>query len=153
MNFRKLFSGTFGKVLLMAAVALTVYFVNVEVQSYFGRQAVERTGLASRLFNDALLEARREDQLILVDVSAIWCSTCRALDNQIFSNDDVRKTINDRFIFSRIEYESEEGQAFLERYSASGFPTLWLINGEGEIVKRLNVTLDPHQFIGQLGDY
>ncbi|MGH9949227.1 MAG: thioredoxin family protein [Pyrinomonadaceae bacterium] len=150
MNLKLLFSGTIGKLLFFVAIALGVYFVNVEVQSYFGRQAVERTGLVSTSFNDALVRAKSEDKLVLVDVSAIWCSTCRTLDNEVFSKPEVRRAINDRYIFSRIEYESDEGQQFLERYSASGFPTLWLINGEGIIVKRLNVTFDPQNFIAQL---
>jgi thiol:disulfide interchange protein len=153
INIRRFFKGPIGTIVLFAAIGLAVYFVNVEVQTYFGHRAVENTGLVSTQFDAALAKASAENKLVFVDVSAIWCSTCRALDNNVFSDDEVRKVINERFIFSRIEYESDEGQAFLERYATSGFPTLWLIDSDGTIVDRLKVTMDPKEFVAQLAAY
>jgi thioredoxin 1 len=87
---------------------------------------------------------------VLVDVAAIWCGTCRKLDKEVFANEKVRKTINERFIFTRLEYESTEGEEFLKKHNASGFPTLWLLDGDGNVIKRLNVTFSPEEFLSQL---
>ncbi len=132
---------------VVALIAVGIYFGNVEAQSYLGRRAITNTQLISVPFDEARAKAEREDKLILVDVSAVWCSNCRKLDNEVFSNPDVRKMINDKYIFSRIEYESGQGQMFLKAYETSGFPNLWLIRGDGTVVKQLNVTYSPDEFL------
>ncbi len=136
--------------MVFAVFAISAYFINVEVQSYLGREALEKTGLVSLPFETALEKAGKEKKLVLVDVSAIWCSTCRKLDNEIFANEAVKREIAKRFVFSRLEFESEEGQKFLEHYRASGFPSLFLIDADGKIVRRLKVTFDSGEFLWQL---
>lgn len=135
---------------VFAAFALVAYFVNVEVQSYLGRQALENTGLVSLPFEQALAKARVEKKLVLVDVSAIWCSTCRKLDNEVFAKDQVKRAVNEKYVFSRLEYESDEGQQFLKKYEVSGFPTLWLLDENGKIIRRLRGTFDENEFIAQI---
>lgn len=147
---RKLFSGSLFSWVIFGAIALGAYFVNVEVQSYLGRQALEKTGLVSLPLDEALSRANAENKRVLVDVSAIWCPTCRKLDNDVFADNGVRQYINENLVFTRLEYESEEGQAFLEQHRASGFPTLWLLDGDGRVVKRLRVVFDPEAFVNQI---
>lgn len=139
-------------VVLYASIALGAYFLSVEVQSYWGRQAFEGTGLVSIPLEQALARAKAENRLVLVDVSAIWCSTCRRLDNAVFSDGGVKQFIGEHFIFTRLEYESEEGQQFLEKHEVSGFPTLWLLDGDEKVVKRLTVVFTPADFLRQLPD-
>ena len=147
---KKLFSGKLFSIILFIAAAVGAYFINVEVQSYLGRQALEKTGLQSLTLKDSLAKAATENKLVLVDVSAIWCPTCRRLDNEVFANQEVRKIINEKYAFSRLEYESAEGTEFLEKHDAAGFPNLWVLDKNGNVVKRLRVTFDPPEFIAQL---
>lgn len=135
---------------VFVAVAVSAYFVNVEVQSFFGRRAIRNTGLVSTSYEKALTKARNENKLVLVDVSAVWCASCRAMDNSVFSDPRVKKRIREKYIFSRIEYESEEGTRFLERHWAFGTPSLFIIDGDDSEVRRLRVTFDPDSFLGQL---
>ncbi len=95
-------------------------------------------------------KARAENKLGLVDVSAIWCSTCRKLDNEIFADEEVKRFINDNYVLSRLEYESDAGQKFLEKQKVRGFPTLLLVDSDGNMVKKLQVIFDKHQFLWQL---
>lgn len=147
---KKLFSGAIFSWVVFGVIALGAYFINVEVQSYLGRQALENTGLVSISLDEALSRANAENKPVLVDVSAIWCPTCRKLDNDVFADPDVRKYINENLVFTRLEYESDEGQAFLEKHHAGGFPTLWLLDGDGQVIKRLRVVFDPEEFVKQL---
>lgn len=147
---KKLFSGTIFSWVVFGVIALAAYFINVEVQSYLGRQALERTGLVSVSLDEALSQASAENKQVLVDVSAIWCPTCRKLDNDVFADAAVRKYINENLVFTRLEYESDEGQAFLEKHHAGGFPTLWLLDGDGQVVRRLRVVFNPDDFVRQL---
>lgn len=135
---------------VFAVVAVSAYFINVEVQSCLGRRALEITRLASLPLEEALIKAKSEKKLVMVDVSAIWCPTCRRLDIEIFGREDVARVIGEKYVFTRLEYESQEGQQFLEKYEASGFPSLFLLDGDGKLIKRLRVTFDAGEFIRQL---
>ncbi len=147
---KRTFKSRVGSAVFFVAALLGAYFINIEVQSYLGEQAFAETGLISTDFRSALSKAAAEDKLILVDVSAIWCSTCRRLDRTVFSDPGVKQVIDEKYVFSRVEYESEEGQEFLESYNASGFPTLFLIRPDGTVAKRLSVTFSPKEFRAQL---
>lgn len=150
MTKKKLSTKTFVSLLVLATAAAIGYFVNVEVQSYFGRQAFAKSALQNNSLDEALQKARDENKLVLVDVAAIWCPTCRRLDNDVFANIQVRQKINERFVFSRLEYESPEGTAFLKQHDAIGFPNLWVLDGNGNVIKKLRVTFDPTEFLAQL---
>ena len=147
---QKFFSRRIFRWSLYAAIPLFVYFVNVEVQSYLGRKAVEATGLHRLSLDEALAKAADENKLIIVEVSAIWCSNCRRLDKQVFGDETVRRTINEKYLFVRLEYESPDGTAFLEKYQSEGFPNLWLLDAKGDVVSKLDVVYDPAAFIRQL---
>lgn len=137
-------------VLGLGCVLVAGYFINVEVQSRLGERALASTGLVSHPLPAALARAKAESKLVLVDVSAIWCPSCRTLDREVFANADVRRRLTDNFVFTRLEYESPEGQSFLKDHEASGFPTLWLLDGSGQMLRRLQVTFDPAAFLAQL---
>lgn len=147
---KKIFSKRIVSLALLAGAILAVYFINVEVQSYFGRQALAKAGLTNLPLEQALTKAKAENKPVIVDVSAIWCPTCRKLDNTVFADAVVRQTIGEKFIFSRLEYESPEGEAFLATHNASGFPNLWLLDGDGKVLKKLQVTFAPQEFLAQL---
>lgn len=150
MTNKNFFTKTFISLLILAAAATIGYFVSVEVQSYYGRQALAKAALENHTLDEAIRKARNENKLVLVDVAAIWCPTCRRLDNDVFANQAVKEKINERFVFSRLEYESDEGQKFLAAHEAEGFPNLWVLDGDGETIKKLRVTFDPAEFSAQL---
>lgn len=147
---KNLFSSRIVPLVIFSVIVISAYFINVEVQTHFGKQALKRAALISLPFEQALVKAGNEDKLVLVDVSAIWCSTCRKLDNEIFANQEVKRLIKEKFVFSRLEYEAEESQGFIEKYEVSGFPTLLLIDENGSVVKRLAVTFNVNEFLEQL---
>jgi thiol:disulfide interchange protein len=147
---KNFFSSRFGKIIIFTVLGLSAYFINVEVQSYFGRQALEKTGLQRFTLDEALTKATAENKQVLVDVSAIWCPNCRRLDNDVFANESVKKVINEKFVFARLEYESPEGTEFLEKHNTNGFPNLWLLDNKGNAIKQLRVTFNAEEFIKQL---
>lgn len=147
---KEFFSTKLFSILLFLAIPISAYFINVEVQSYFGRQAFENTGLLSHSLQESIKRATSEDKKILVDVSAIWCGTCRKLDNEVFAKEEVRKVINEKYIFTRLEYESPEGEAFMQEHDVRSFPTLWMLDSDGNTMKRLQVTFEPKEFISQI---
>ena len=128
-------------------IALVVYFGNVELQSYLGRNALQETGLTLHELPEALRIAKEQNKLVLVDMSAIWCPTCRKLDKEIFADERVKMAMAEDYVFARVEYESEAGEAFMARYNVRGFPTLLVLRTNGEKIRQLPLTFEPIEFI------
>lgn len=147
---KKFFSSRLFTVILFVTVPVSAYFINIEVQSYLGRRALEATGLEKLSLQDAVARAGRSEKLVLVEVSAIWCSVCRRLDNEVFADGRVKDVIRERFEFSRVDYDTDEGQRFLEERGAYGVPHIYVLNGDGRTVTKLNVIFDPVDFAEQL---
>jgi len=134
-------------------VMLSAYILFFEVQTYLGEQALEATGLERVEFPKALTLAKENNKFILADMSAIWCPSCRKLDKQVFSNQSVKKIIEEHYIFTRLEYESKKGKAFMEKYDIKGFPTILVLDGDGKKHFVLPPTYDPELFIDYLNDF
>lgn len=132
-------------------IPLVVYFGNVELQTYLGKKALEDLNIPKLSLEEALTQAKRENKLVLADMSAIWCPSCRKLDQEVLSNTKVQTAIEQHFVFSRIEYESEAGKAFMAKYDVSAFPTLLILDANGQKVRKLPLTFSPEQFIAYLG--
>lgn len=137
-------------VAIIAVVVLAAYFINVEVQTYLGEQALEETGLEIRSFEDALIASKETGKPVLADLSAIWCASCRSFDQAVLANEVVKAKIEKDYVFARLEYESDEGGAFMERYGVRGFPNILVINGDGSLDRKLLVTRSPQEFLAQL---
>lgn len=135
------------------AVLLIVYFGNVAIQTHLGKKALDATGLDYVDLETALTLAANQSKPILADLSAIWCPSCRKLDNQVFANAQVKQLINDEFIMARIEYESDAGKAFMKKYDVSGFPVLLVLNSQGEKIQQLPITFEPTEFVELLSQH
>lgn len=129
-------------VLIVGAILLG----NRLLQTYLGEQALDNTGLEILTLEQAIDRAQGQNKLILADMSAIYCPTCRKLDNTIFANPEVKATINQSFVFARIEYSSEEGEAFMQKYDVRGFPTVLVLNQFGEKMVHMPLLFDPDKY-------
>ena len=134
------------KILTWAAIAVAVYFGNVQLQTFLGHRAIAAHGLEVLDLEAGFSAAASSDKLVLADISAIWCSSCRTFDREVLGDEGVRRAIGERFVFVRVEYESDEGKSFRERYDVKGFPRLLVLDAGGNLVARLPTTYDPKVF-------
>jgi thiol:disulfide interchange protein len=137
---------------LLAVFAFGVYQTNVFYQSHLGRQAIAATGLDSLELEQALEQSELSDKPVLVELAAVWCPSCRALDRKVLSNRSVQQRIEQGYHFVRLEYESEAGEAFMARHGVRGYPKLFVLDAQGEITRQLPLTLDPRVFEQRLLD-
>ncbi|PCK09557.1 MAG: hypothetical protein COA42_03355 [Alteromonadaceae bacterium] len=128
-------------------IFVALYLGYTEFQSALGRQALKNTGISMLSLDEAIIKAKLENKLVLADISAIWCPSCRKLDNNVLANPRVRESIEQNYVFARVEYESDEGEAFMHKYDVRGFPTLLVLDQEGAKIRKLGLTFDPDVFI------
>lgn len=129
---------------------MAFFALNHQVQVYFGEQALANNPLDVHSLEHALELAKRQDKKVLVNMSAIWCTACRQLDQQVFIQSDVRGFIQQHFIYARVEYESEQGKAFSVKYRVLGFPNILIIDAGGEVVAKVPMKYEPGAFLANL---
>ena len=131
-------------------ISVLGFYANKTVQSYLGQQAIDNSGLALLTLDQALKVANNTNKLVLADMSAIWCPACRKLDQQVFSDKRVKIQLNQYFVYARIKYESAKGKRFMQKYHVTGFPTLLVLNAQGEKLIQLPINYKPLPFLATL---
>ncbi len=88
-------------------------------------------------FEQALKEAKASNKLIFMDAYAEWCGPCKYMAANVFTDAEVGKLFNDKFINLKIDMEKGEGPALAAKYQVRAYPTLFFIDGDGNVVKKV----------------
>ncbi len=75
-------------------------------------------------WGDLLVEAKRQQKPIFVDVYTTWCRPCKVLDKQIFPQEKVGNFYNKNFINYKVDAELGEGSEIAKKYGIVQYPTL-----------------------------
>ena len=137
--------------LIYGGILAVFYFGHVEIQTYLGEAALDKVALERVTLNEALKRSAASGRPVLMDVSAIWCPSCRKLDTQVLSDPSVQQTIEANYEFTRVEYESDEGVAVQKKYAIRGYPTLLILDSAGNKVRKLPLTFEPEAFKQLIG--
>jgi len=87
-------------------------------------------------WQQALDKAKAEDKLIFVDAYADWCGPCKQMDKTTFPDADLGNFYNQNFINLKVNVEKGEGWDFAKNYHVKALPTLYYINGDGQVVHK-----------------
>lgn len=104
-------------------------------------------------FQEALKLAQKENKLIFVDAYTTWCGPCKMMDKITFKADNVATTFNANFINLQIDMEKGEGLTFARKYRVMAYPSMFLINGQGKVVKRMLGFMKEDQLLAQVKDH
>jgi thiol-disulfide isomerase/thioredoxin len=112
----------------------------------------ERNAVRWLEFGPGLDRARAENKLVLVDFYAEWCGPCKTMDKQTFTDARVVRALED-LVPVRVDSEETQprngfvGAALAEEYGVTGYPTLMLLDADGEIVARKFGAQTPRQLL------
>ena len=101
-------------------------------------------------WKEALAAAKKENKLIFLDIYATWCGPCKRLKSTTFSNSRVAKYFNEKFINVTLDGETGDGEILAEKYSITGYPSLFFINADGNVIAKGDGYMDADELL-QLG--
>ena len=95
----------------------------------------------------AFSQAKREKKPLVVDLWAAWCHTCLSMQAFVLT-DAMLPGVRDRFVFLAIDTERAENAEFLQRFSATVWPTFYVLDAEGPAVRgRWLGAASPAEFV------
>lgn len=139
----------------LALAAVTLYSFSVERSEANTSVTVAATGIQFKdiTFEQAKAEAKKTGKLIFMDAYASWCGPCKMMDRNTFSDENVGKVFNEKFINLKVDMEkSADGPTLSRMYSVTAYPTFLWIDGDGKVVKREMGYRTPEQFLAFVKD-
>ncbi len=88
-------------------------------------------------FESILNKAKAQKKLIYVDIYTTWCTPCKQMDAEVFTNSNVGKFFNDNFINYKIDGEKGEGRDLVEYFELDSYPTSMFIDGDWNVIQKL----------------
>jgi protein disulfide-isomerase len=96
-------------------------------------------GIAWRTdFDAALAEARQTGKPALLDFTADWCPPCKLMKHEVWPDAAVRRAVTDGTIPVLLDVDQPGSAQAARRYGVRAIPTLLLVDGDGNVLKRGN---------------
>lgn len=87
-------------------------------------------------WESVLKKAKEENKLIFLNAFTTWCSFCKKMDAEVYTNDDVATYYNDKFINVKYNMEAGEGIMLAIKYNVRSYPASLYIDGDGNVVHK-----------------
>jgi len=139
MNKTALFSA----IIIVVAVAFGLV---LNSQSTSGASGSE-SSLSWKTFDEGITLARQTNKKMLVDVYTDWCSWCKKMDSEVYTDKSVIDALNGSFVLVKLNAESEqrvyyEGKTLTETQLASavgvtGYPSTLFFDSSGKPITLL----------------
>ncbi|NVK63707.1 MAG: thioredoxin family protein [Flavobacteriales bacterium] len=83
-------------------------------------------------------QASKSGKLIFIDAYTDWCGPCKRMAATTFKDPEVGEFFNENFINMKVEMEKDaDGREIAQRYRVRAYPTLLIIDGDGNLKKSI----------------
>jgi len=131
----------FGALLLVGLSFLVSSFGSLENHLDTKESTISRKSgikFSKMTFQDAVRQAKGSGKLIFIDVHTSWCGPCKEMAKTTFTDTEVGKVFNKKFINLKIDAEADaDGPMISKAYTVSAYPTLLFVNSEGKLIRKL----------------
>jgi thioredoxin-related protein len=145
------------------ALALVVFFLLPVCMGTL--RAGDKSKLQWFSFENGLVEARKTNKKVLVDVFTDWCGWCKKMDADTYSNPGIADYLQKKYVVVKLNAESSvkqayKGKQYTERELASefgvtGYPTTIFFTSDGIGITALPGYADATNFgtiLSYIGD-
>jgi protein disulfide-isomerase len=112
-------------------------------------------------YEKAKATAKAEKKMVLINFTGSdWCGWCIKLDKEVFSKPAFKEHMKDKYVLVELDFPQTKklpekkkaaNEALSEKYKVQGFPTLVVLDSEGNQVGELGyVKGGPEAFIAEL---
>ncbi|MBS1994898.1 MAG: thioredoxin family protein [Cyanobacteria bacterium SZAS LIN-2] len=98
-------------------------------------------------YQSALQKAKQSNKPLLVDFTASWCVFCRKMDQTTFIEPDVVARINSDFIPVKLDEQNKDAQILSSKFEFQALPTVLVLDGDGNLKKKITGFVGPDRFL------
>ena len=106
-------------------------------------------------FDAAASKSTATGKPILIDFTADWCPPCQFMKYDVFLDDAVKTTLQDKVIPLRADVtsQSSNGMPLAQRYDVQATPTLLVVDAQGNILARQVGAMSARDFNNWLSQH
>lgn len=112
-------------------------------------------------FDKALEKAKAEQKMVLLDFTGSdWCGWCIKLNKEVFSTKEFKDYAKENLVLVEVDFPrskklsaklQKQNDELMKRYGIRGFPTIIVLDSEGETVGKLGyMEGGPEPFVSEL---
>ncbi|MDD4507058.1 MAG: thioredoxin family protein [Sulfurospirillaceae bacterium] len=99
-------------------------------------------------FEEAVIEAKKEHKLLLVELEMESCPYCERMEKFVLSKDDVKKLMDEHYVFIKLDINKE---VIPEHLTSRMTPTFYFLSSDGEsIIEEIKGAPSKSDFINYL---
>ena len=106
------------------------------------RDSREGVQFQDLIYEEALKKAGKEGKMVFMDCYTVWCGPCKMMNERVFTQKVVGDYFKKHFIPLKVDMEKGEGIALRKKFDVNAFPTMFILDAEGNIVGKLQGSLD-----------
>lgn len=85
--------------------------------------------------DEGLKKGKAENKRVLVDFTATWCGWCTKLKNEVFEAKEFSEYAQKNLVL--VSIDADQNRELVDKYKVDGFPTVYLLNGDGKEVDKV----------------
>ena len=111
-------------------------------------------------YDDALAEAKASGKLVLANFTGSdWCKWCVKLENDVLETEEFEQWSTDRVVLLKLDYPRsgnqtdairEQNDSLKKKYQITSFPTVLMLNGDGNVVGKMGYMPQPSAWISRV---
>jgi thioredoxin-related protein len=144
---------------LLSKVTFLVLFAFLLTQSlhagWFDRDEYKHSTTDRSLINEQLQYAKEQNKYIIIEASHQRCPYCDRMNNDVFSDDDVREVLKEHFVFIKIDIT--HGNTALpdgvKNLFKGGTPTFFILDSTSTVEDTIVGSMSKDEFLGLLEMY
>ena len=128
-------TSTYGLLRPLETVGLITYPANASAYKDRFRVATSEADL-----EDAIRAGRMQGRAIMVDFSAEWCTECKLMERNVFSQEAVRQKLREVLpVRADVTAFDRESKNLMKRFAVVGPPTIIFLNPDGTEIQEARV--------------